>query len=295
MTDSQTFRPGIIGVGAMGGAMAARLLDCGYAVQVHDIDSSRQHVLVQQGAQGHDSPAALAAASNVIMIVVVDAGQIAQVLRGTQGLLPVLGAHHVVMFCSTIGPSDMVQACQTVSATGASAVDAPISGGPQRAREGAMSMMLAAAASHLLRLKPLLDHMAARCFEISGRHGDASKAKLVNNLVAGINLAAAAEGLALARELGMDERQMLALMSVSSGQSWIGDDRMRRALDDDYEPRAQTHVLTKDLTLATGLAREHGYPVPLGEQALGLFRAACEAGHRDEDDAALLKHRRNWR
>jgi 3-hydroxyisobutyrate dehydrogenase len=158
-----------------------------------------------------------------------------------------------------------------------------------------MSMMLAAAASHLLRLKPLLDHMAARCFEISGRHGDASKAKLVNNLVAGINLAAAAEGLALARELGMDERQMLALMSVSSGQSWIGDDRMRRALDDDYEPRAQTHVLTKDLTLATGLAREHGYPVPLGEQALGLFRAACEAGHRDEDDAALLKHRRNWR
>ena len=295
MTDSQTFRPGIIGVGAMGGAMAARLLDCGYAVQVHDIDSRRQHVLVQQGAQGHDSPAALAAASDVIMIVVVDAGQIMQVLRGAQGLLPLLGAHHVVMFCSTIGPSDMVQACQAVSATGASAVDAPISGGPQRAREGTMSMMLAAAPSHLLRLKPLLDHMAARCFEISGRHGDASKAKLVNNLVAGINLAAAAEGLALARELGMDERQMLALTSVSSGQSWIGDDRMRRALDDDYEPRAQTHVLTKDLTLATGLAREHGYPVPLGEQALALFRAACEAGYRDEDDAALLKHRRHWR
>jgi 3-hydroxyisobutyrate dehydrogenase len=279
----------------MGGAMAARLLDCGFSVQVHDIDAGRQRALVQQGAHGHDSPAALALASDVIMIVVVDAGQIMQVLRGVHGLLSVLSSHHVVMFCSTIGPSDMIQACKAVVATGASAIDAPISGGPQRAREGVMSMMLAADPAQLARLKLLLDRMAARCFEISSQHGDASKAKLVNNLVAGINLAAAAEGLALARELGMDERQMLALMSASSGQSWIGDDRLRRALDDDYEPRAQTHVLTKDLTLATGLAREHGYPVPLGEQALALFRAACQAGHRDEDDAALLKYRRNWR
>ena len=93
----------------------------------------------------------------------------------------------------------------------------------------------------------------------------------------------------------MDEQQALALISASSGQSWIGDDRLRRALQDDFEPRAQTHVLTKDLTLATTLARENGFSVPLGEQALALFKAACEAGHRDEDDAALLKYRRRWR
>lgn len=295
MSDSQTIRPGVIGVGAMGGAMAAHLLERGFSVQVHDIDRARQSALVQQGAGGHDSPAALAAASDVIVVVVVDAGQIHQVLHGPQGLLSVLGRQQVVMFCSTIGPSDMIQACNAVLATGAAALDAPISGGPQRAREGTMSMMLAAPPELLARLKPLLDCMAARCFEISSRYGDASKAKLVNNLVAGINLAAAAEGLALARELGMDERQMLSLMSASSGQSWIGDDRLRRALDNDYVPRAQTHVLTKDLSLATRMAHEHGYPVPMGDQALALFKAACEAGHRDEDDAALLKYRRNWR
>ena len=295
MSPATRFRPGVIGVGAMGGAMAARLLDRGYPVAVRDVDARRQRALVEQGARACASPASLAAECDVVVVVVVDAAQIGQVLRGPDGLLAAIGAHHAVVFCSTISPRDMIESCTDVMATGAGAVDAPISGGPQRARDGSLSMMLAADARLLQRLGPLLDDMATRCFTISDRHGDASKAKLINNLVAGINLAAATEGLALAHELGMDEQQALALISASSGQSWIGDDRLRRALQDDFEPRAQTHVLTKDLTLATTLARENGFPVPLGEQALALFKAACEAGHRDEDDAALLKYRRRWR
>lgn len=289
------FVPGVIGTGAMGGAMAARLQDRGFKVQVRDIDPARQAIQVAAGAKGHSSPAALAGVANTVFIVVVDAHQITQVLKGEGGLLGALGPHHTVVFCSTISPDDMVRSCEAVAACGAAALDAPISGGPQRARDGAMSMMLAAQPELIARLEPLLDAMSARRFVISARFGDASKAKLVNNLVAGINLAAATEGLALARELGLDERQMLSLMTASSGQSWIGDDRLERALADDYAPRAQTHVLTKDLTLATALATQRGYPVPLGDQARTLFQAACDAGYRDEDDAAMLKYRRGWR
>jgi len=289
------FKPGVIGAGAMGGAMAARLIDRGFDVAVRDIDSNRQTALIAAGAVGYPTPAALAAAVDVIFIVVVNAQQINEVLTGAGGMLTALGAHHTVVFCSTISPDDMTRGCQLVEAQGATAIDAPISGGPQRARDGAMSMMLAANPKALERIATLLDAMTAKRFVISTRFGDASKAKLVNNLVAGINLAAAAEGLAFARELGLDERQMLSLMAASSGQSWIGDDRLERALANDYAPRAQTHVLTKDLTLATALANDRGYPVPLGDQARDLFEAACESGYRDEDDAAMLKYRRGWR
>ncbi len=291
----QSFMPAVIGTGAMGGAMASRLLTQGYPVQVRDTDISRQLALVATGAVGHFSPASLATRARVVFIVVVDAAQIRSVLSDDGGLRSALSPAHTVVFCSTISPEEMSAACELVRTIGAAAIDAPISGGPQRALRGEMSMMLACDPTAIEPIKPLLAQMTDQRFFISERPGDASRAKLVNNLVAGINLAAAAEGLALARALGLDESQMLELMRASSAQSWIGDDRMRRALDNDFLPRAQTHVLAKDLTLAQALAHRHGYPVPLGDAARTLFEAACSAGYREEDDAAMLKYRHAWR
>ncbi len=291
-----SFSIAIIGAGAMGGAMARCLLAAGHALFVRDVLAEREQILSSIGATVVTSPAQAAAHARIIFIVVVDRNEIEEVLWGASdkplGLLGALTAEHTVLFNSTIAPEDVQRFCEAVQATGAQAVDAPISGGPVRAAAGTMSMMLAAPAPVLSGLETLLDQMTAKRFVISEHFGDAAKAKLTNNLMAGLNLLAGAEALAFGERLGLDAQQLLNLMSVSSGQSWMADDRLSRALVNDFEPRAQTKVITKDVRLANELALRHGLDLPLGKKAAALYAEACAAGFDLEDDAAVLKHYR---
>jgi L-threonate 2-dehydrogenase len=286
----------IIGAGAMGGAMAKCLLAAGHSVFVRDIRAEREQILTGFGATAVSSPAQAAAQAKTLFIVVVDGGEIEEVLWGApgkpSGLLSALTSEHTVLFNSTIAPEDVQRFCEAVQATGAHAVDAPISGGPVRAAAGTMSMMLAAPATVLARIETLLGQMTAKRFVISERFGDGAKAKLTNNLMAGLNLLAGAEALAFGERLGLDAQQLLNLMSVSSGQSWMADDRLTRALVNDFEPRAQTKVITKDVRLANELAQRQGLDLPLGNKAAKLYAEACAAGFDLEDDAAVLKHYR---
>ncbi|HEY9095332.1 MAG TPA: NAD-binding protein, partial [Hydrogenophaga sp.] len=123
---------------------------------------------------------------------------------------------------------------------------------------------------------------------IGARPGDGARTKLVNNLLAGINLVGAAEALALAERLGLDLNTTLAVIEQSSGQSWIGSDRMRRALAGDFIPRAHVTLLEKDTGLAMQAARAVGFDGPLGQRAAQAFAQAHAAGLADLDDAALL-------
>jgi 3-hydroxyisobutyrate dehydrogenase len=168
-------------------------------------------------------------------------------------------------------------------------LDAPISGGPARAGSGEMTLMLAGAPALIERFDGVLVDMASKRFVIGATLGDAAKTKLVNNLLAGINLAAGAEALALGRRLGLDARQLYDVVCASSGGSWIFQDRMARALANDYAPRAQTHILTKDVGLAVHMADAAHIDTPLGDAALRVFEAALAVGLADEDDAALVK------
>jgi 3-hydroxyisobutyrate dehydrogenase-like beta-hydroxyacid dehydrogenase len=111
---------------------------------------------------------------------------------------------------------------------------------------------------------------------------------LVNNLLAGNKMVGAAEALALATRLGLDAQRTLDVIAQSSGQSWIGSDRMARALAGDWEPRAHTTLLAKDTGLAVAMAQTAGFEGPLGPQAAAVFARACEAGWSELDDAALL-------
>ena len=126
-------------------------------------------------------------------------------------------------------------------------------------------------------------------FRISETPGDGARTKLVNNLAAGINLVAAAEVLALAQRLGLDQAATLAVIEESSGQSWIGSDRMRRALAGDLAPRAHMTLLEKDTRLALQAAQAAGFEGPLGARARDVFAAASAGGLAERDDAALLQ------
>jgi 3-hydroxyisobutyrate dehydrogenase-like beta-hydroxyacid dehydrogenase len=280
----------VIGVGAMGMGIARSLLRHGFTTVARDIDPQREAIARAAGARVVGSAREAGASAQAVAIVVVDSAQIEQVLAGDDGLLAALGPGQLVFLCSTISPVDAEAFAARITATGALALDAPISGGPARAEAGTMSIMLAGPDAALQAAAPVLDAIAGRRFVISSRHGDGARAKLVNNLMAGIHLMAGAEALALAARLGLDPRQMSELIGASSGQSWMFDDRMPRALAGDYAPRAQAHVLTKDLTLANEAAGSAGVRLPLGEVARDLLRATCEGGWRDEDDAAALKY-----
>ncbi|MEO7762660.1 MAG: NAD(P)-dependent oxidoreductase, partial [Casimicrobiaceae bacterium] len=178
---------------------------------------------------------------------------------------------------------------------GIALIDAPISGGPARAREGTLSMMAAAPDAAIVRARQVLDAVASRLFRVGTRAGDGSAMKVVNNMLAGINLAAGAEVLALAESLGMDLRMVCEVVNASSGGSWIFGDRMPRALERDYAPRAAAKILTKDVGLALDVAEAAGVPVSIARAAHAAYKGAVAQGLGEADDAALLEYFRGLR
>ena len=285
-----------IGIGNMGLAMALRLRDAGQPVRLHDIDLRRHALAEAAGAELADSPAAVAAGCALLIVVVVDAAQTEAVLFGPAGAAAALPPGATVMLCPTIGPADVEQLAARLAEAGLGCLDAPMSGGPARARDGSMSLMVAAPPALWAAHQRLLRHVAARLFHVGERPGDGARTKLVNNLLAATNLAAAAEAIALAQQLGLDGAQTLAVIEQSSGHSWIGADRMTRALAGDFAPRAHTTLLAKDSALALAMAAEAGITPTLGTQAAAMFQAALAAGYGGEDDARLLSLvRQLWR
>ena len=280
---------GVIGIGNMGLGLALRLRDAGLPVQVHDIDSARCALAAASAAVVQDTPAEAAAGCALLVVVVVDAVQTETVLFGPEGAAAALAPGAAVMLCPTLGPADVERLAQRLLGLGLGCIDAPMSGGPARARDGQMSLMVACSDALWARFEPLLRHLAARLFRIGQQPGDGARTKLVNNLLAAVNLAGAAEALALAGRLGLDPARTLAVIEQSSGQSWIGSDRLARALGGDFAPRAHPTLLAKDSGLALAMVAQAGLPVPpMGATAAALFQAAVAAGYGGEDDARMF-------
>ncbi len=282
----------IIGVGNMGGGMALNLLSRGYTVYVHDVEAVKVQSLCEKGALALMEYKECAIQSIVTIVAVVTAAQAQDVLFGESGLTaaaPQALQHHTVMLCPTISPQDAERFADQLAAHGIHTIDAPMSGGPLRAQEGSMSMMLACEDAVFTQHEALLRDLSSKLFRISEKPGDGARTKLVNNLLAAINLAGAAEAIAMAQKMGLDASRTLDVIEQSSGQSWIGSDRMRRALAGDDTPRAHVSLLAKDTQLALAAARAIDLDLPLGQQATAAFARALEAGLAQHDDAALLK------
>jgi 3-hydroxyisobutyrate dehydrogenase len=282
----------VVGAGNMGGGMLTRLHGLGWSVAVHDIDPLAQSKAVALGAVACGS--AMEAARHltpdgVLMVVVVDAAQTEAVLWGEGGAGPVLKPGQSVMLCPTLGPATVQSQAERLAQMGIDFIDAPMSGGPVRAQEGTMSLMVACSDVVWQRSQNLLSALSQQVFRVGTRAGDGARTKLVNNLLAAVNLAGAAEAMALAERLGLDPAATLSVIEASSGQSWIGSDRMRRALAGDFEPRAHVTLLAKDTGLAVQAADEVAFDPPLGRLARDLFAQALGHGWADLDDAALLQ------
>ena len=287
-TATPTASVAVIGLGNMGLNLALRLCERGRRLRVHDLLSERMALAAAAGAQACTNAAAAVAGCRLVIVVVVDAAQTEAVLFGPDGIALALAPGADVMLCPTIAPDDVERFATRLAELGLGCLDAPMSGGPARARDGSMSLMLAGPDAVMQRHAGLLADLSSQRHTISQRCGDGARTKLVNNLLAAVNLAGAAEAIALAQRLGLDGERTLALVAQSSGQSWIGSDRMGRALAGDFAPRAHTTLLAKDTALALTMAARVGVVPALGSRAAAMFQQALATGYGDEDDARLL-------
>ena len=280
---------GFLGIGNMGFAMMARLLEQGWPCASYDIDPMQNRKAQEAGAQLVRAASDIGTLCRISFVVVVNTDQVREVLEGDQGLLKTAQAGDVIYLCPTLGPVDVGQFAQRALVRGVHVMDSPMSGGPVRARQGEMSLMLAGPSRILVQHQPLLDAITLQRFVISETTSDAAKTKLANNLLAAINLAGISEVLAMAQAWGLNAQTTLNVMQASSGQSWIGQDRMQRALNNDFAPRAHTSLLAKDTRLALQACDELNVSLPeLGQLATQQFEQACSRGFQDLDDASLF-------
>jgi L-threonate 2-dehydrogenase len=280
----------IIGVGNMGGGMARCLLGKGYAVHVVDIDATKTKALATLGAVVHTDASTFPTSCSVIIVCVIDSAQVEAVLSTIAASSM---SNRTVMLCPTIAPEDVERFAASLIQHGLQAIDSPMSGGPKRAEDGSMTLMVACPNDLFELHQTLLSDLSNQVFHVSEKVGDGARMKLVNNLLAGINLAGAAETMALAQQLGLDADKTLAVLQSGSAKSWIGEDRMTRALAGDFAPRAHMTLLAKDTQLALAMAAKAGVDCLVGAPASQAFVDAASQGYADMDDAALLPFFRN--
>jgi 3-hydroxyisobutyrate dehydrogenase len=282
-------RVGLIGLGAMGRGMAASLRRKGHEVHVCDVRADAARAFAAEGGTACASPAEVARACGVVVSVVVNAEQTEQVLFGENGAAAAMAPGSVFVMCSTVDPKWSAALEARLEAMGLLYLDAPISGGAAKAASGEITMMTAGRPAAYDKCGTVLESMAARVYKLGDRAGPGSTVKIVNQLLAGVHIAAGAEAMALGIRAGADPKALYEVITHSAGNSWMFENRMAHVLAGDYTPLSAVDIFVKDLGIVLDTARASKFPLPLASTAHQMFMQASSAGHGREDDAAVIK------
>ena len=280
---------GLIGLGAMGRGMAGSLRRAGYTVHVCDARPGAAAEFAAEGGVACANPADVAAACDVVISVVVNAAQTESVLFGEQGAAAAMASGSVFIMCSTVDPNWSIAMGERLNALGLLYMDAPISGGAAKAASGQMTMMTSGAPAAYALCEPMLNAMAASVYKLGDHAGAGSKVKIINQLLAGVHIAAAAEAMALGLREGVDPAALYEVITHSAGNSWMFENRMAHVLAADYTPLSAVDIFVKDLGLVLDMARASKFPLPLSSTAHQMFMQASTAGFAKEDDSAVIK------
>jgi len=280
---------GVIGLGAMGLGMAGSLRRAGHRVHVHDVRHEAVQAFVVGGGVACDSPGAAGAACEIVISVLVNAAQTESVLFGEHGAAAAMKPGSVFVMCSTVDPNWSAALEQRLAALDLLYLDAPISGGAAKAASGEITMMTAGTPAAYAKAASVLDAMAAKVYRLGDKAGNGSKVKIINQLLAGVHIAAAAEAMALGLREGVDPAQVYEVITHSAGNSWMFENRMAHVLAGDYTPLSAVDIFVKDLGLVLDTARASKFPLPLAATAHQMFMQASSAGHGREDDSAVIK------
>ena len=286
------YRVAVIGLGAMGLPMATRLAT---RLTVHgfDIAEERLELARAAGVETFDSARTAVSGADAVLLAVRNGAQLEEVLFGDSGVAPELARGAVVILTSTVGTGPVAATAERLAELGVDLVDAPLSGGPVRAGNGDLLVVVGARPAALGRARPVLDLLASTLTVVGDRAGDGQALKTVNQLLCGVHIAAAAEALALADALGLDRAATLDALSAGAAGSFMLADRgprMLEAYDDDGAPvLSRLDIFVKDLGIVGRAAREASLATPVAAAAEQLFLLGKAAGLAAADDSAVIR------
>lgn len=292
MSGSSSVAPkmAVIGLGSMGYGMAVSLRRKGFAVKAYDVRPEvSARFAAEHGGQAATSARDAAKDADIVVIVVVNADQTEAVLLGKDGITDAMIRGAVVMSCATMAPERARALAAAAEAKGLLFVDSPISGGAQRAAEGALTVLASGAPAAMAKAEPALAAMAANVYRLGDEPGIGSSFKMVNQLLAGVHIAAASEALVFAKKLGLDIAKVYEVITASAGNSWMFENRMPHVLDGDYAPRSAVEIFTKDLGIINDMSRSEKFPTPVASAALQMFLMTAAAGMAKDDDSSVAR------
>jgi 3-hydroxyisobutyrate dehydrogenase len=270
--------------------MAGRLAEAGFELKVFDVVAERANPLVEFGAASAASPKEAAEGSEALVLMVANAAQANDVLFGEGGVAGALPEGAAVVVMSTIGPEAVRELDQELAGRGLRTLDAPVSGGVARAERGDLLIMAGGPQDLFEELRPALDAMGSSVVHCGPRVGDGQAVKLVNQLLCGVHIAAAAEALAYAESLGLDPRFVFETIRHGAANSFMLEDRGERMLEEEYvPPKSALDIFVKDMGLVDKAAEERGFEAPLAAAALEMYLAGRDAGLGAEDDSGVIR------
>lgn len=280
---------GFVGLGAMGMGMAQSLLRAGFPVRGYDLNPDAVSRFGAAGGQMAHSVQAAAQDAAIFIIVVLNGEQVTDVLFGQGNAVATLPKESIVMVCSTVSPDFAQKTAARLAESELRMLDSPISGGTIRAAQGKLSIMASGPDAIFDELEPVLSAMAENVYRMGTAYGLGSTMKLVNQILAGVHIATAAEAVAFGVRAGLDARQIYEVICNSAGASFMFENRVPHMLEGDYTPHSAVDIWVKDLGIVLGAGKDLHFPLFFSALAHQLFMSASAAGHGRIDDAAVVK------
>ena len=278
-------RIAFIGLGNMGGPMAANLVKNGHSVRVFDLVPAAVQAAVDAGASAASSARDTLADAEVVISMLPASRHVEGVYLGDDGILAAIPAGALVIDCSTIAPASARKVSEAAAARGLQMIDAPVSGGTVGAAAGTLTFMVGGGADTFAKATPLFEVMGQKAVHCGGA-GAGQAAKLCNNMILGATMIATCEGFALAERLGLDPQVFYDISSKATGQSWsmtsycpVPGVGPQTPADNDYQGGFATALMLKDLKLAMEAAETAGLDPQIGRRAKELYENFDAAGN----------------
>jgi putative dehydrogenase len=279
---------GFVGLGAMGVPMACKLVEAGHDVAGFDVRASALEPLVAAGGRAAESAADAARGAELLWLMVVS-GEQAEAVLFDAGAAEALPRGAVVVAACTQAPAQAKRLSDKLAMQGLTMLDAPVSGGVAGARAAALTVMCSGPTDAIERARPAFDAVAGRFFDVGREAGLGSTAKMINQLLCGVHIAAAAEAMHVAERAGVPLPTMHQIISVSAGNSWMWGDRGPRMMQADPPVTSAVDIFVKDLGIVLDQGRQSRAGLPLASAAMQMFLAASGLGHGHADDSQVIR------
>ncbi|NSW93301.1 MAG: 2-hydroxy-3-oxopropionate reductase [Bacteroidales bacterium] len=280
---------GFIGLGIMGKPMSKNLLKAGYKLVVYDINQLAVEELVGAGAEKGHSPADVASRTDVIITMLPDSPEVREVVTGKEGVIYGIRPGSVFIDMSSIAPLTTIELSKKLAEKGVSMLDAPVSGGEPKAIDGTLSIMAGGPETAFERVKDILGAMG-KSVRLVGGIGSGNIAKLANQIIVALNIAAIGEAMTLATKAGVDPEKVYEAIRGGLAGSTALDAKMPLILNGNFKPGFRIELHIKDLNNALKTAEELGVPALLSEKVLEIMKVLRDEGKGKDDHGGIIQY-----